>query len=304
MSATILNNNFTTNLVQDLVRTRWDGTPVTKLEFMRLGFENLKSDKYQETIAADDMMGYAEIKPEGVAGTFTSAEERLLRTSTMIMLYAAFQISEQAIEDGKGLNLVNRYAPQTVDMINRSKEIIGAGIFNNGYSQLCWDGTAIFNASHPLTMGGTQSNILATPAVLSKTSVQDLVTVIDTSKNLSGIYASLNPKRLLIHPSNKWVAEEITKSYFDPETGNNAVNPILTMGIVPEGFATDRYFTNEDNWFLLTDAKDGLVYYERTNIRTKSEDKFDELVQKHAAYQRCAFDIANYLHVFGSGNIT
>jgi hypothetical protein len=304
MSGTILNNNFTTNLVQDLVRARWDGTPVTKLEFMRLGYENIKSDKYQETIAADDMMGYAEIKPEGVAGTFTSAEERLLRTTTNITLYAAFQISEEAMEDGKGLNLVNRYAPQTVDMINRSKEIIGAGIFNNGYTQTCWDGTAIFGTSHPLTMGGTQANILATPAVLSKTAVQDLITVIDTCLNLSGIKAAINPRRILIHPSNKWVAEEITKSYFDPETGNNAVNPLVTMSIIPEGFATNRYFTNEDNWFLLTDAKEGLVYYERTNIRTKSEDKFDELVQKHAAYQRCSFDIANYLNVFGSGNIT
>jgi len=304
MPGIILNNNFTTNLVQDLVRKRWDGTPVTKLEFMRLGYENIKSTKYQETIAADDMMGYAQIKEEGVAGTFTGAEERLLRTTTNITLYSGFQISEEAIEDGKGLNLVNRYAPQTVDMINRSKEIIGAGIYNNGYSQTCWDGTPIFGNSHPLTQSGVQSNTLPIPAVLSKTSIQELVTIIDTANNLSGIKAAINPRKLIIHPNNKWVAEEITKSYFDPESANNAVNPIMTMGVVPQGFVTNRYLTNRDNWFLLTDATDGLVYYERTGIRTKSEDKFDELVQKHAAYQRCSFDIANYLHVFGSGNIT
>ena len=303
MTGTILNSNFTTNLVDDLVRTRYDGTPVTMLEFMKLGYENLTSTKYQETIAADDMMGYAEIKPEGVAGNFTDAQERLLRTTTNIMLWAAFQISEQAMEDGKGINLINRYAPQTVDMISRSKELIGVNIFNNGYTQTCWDNTAIFNDAHPLTLGGTQANILSTPAVLSKTAVQDLITIIDTSKNISGIYSALDPRRLIIHPSNKWVAEEITKSYFDPESGNNAVNPIMTMGVIPEGFVTNRYLTNEDNWFLLTNANDGLVYYERTGIKTKSEDKFDELVQKHAAYQRCSFDIANYLHVFGSGNI-
>lgn len=303
MSGTILTNNFVTNLYTDLVRKRYDGTPVAKMEFMKLGYEMLKSDKYQETVAADDMMGYAQIKPEGVAGTFTSAEERLLRTTTMITLYAGFQISEEAMEDGKGLNLVNRYGPQTVDMINRTKEILGADKFNNGYTETCWDGTAFFGTSHPLTLSGTQANILATPAVLSKTSVQDLVTVVNTSKNISGIYSQLNTKRMLIHPSNQWTAEEITKSYFDPETGNNAVNPIMTMGIIPEGWASNRYFTNEDNWFLLTDATDGLTYYERTDIRTKSEDKFDELVQKHAAYQRCAFDWYNYLAVFGSGNI-
>lgn len=301
---TILNSNFTTNLVSDLVRTRYDGSPVTKLEFMRLGYENLKSDKYQETVAADDMMGYAQMKSEGAAGTYTSAEERLLKTTTMIMLYAAFQISEEAIEDGKGMKLVNRYAPQTVDMINRSKEIIGAGIFNNGFTQLSWDQTAILGASHPLTLGGVQPNILATAAVLSKTSVQDLITVIDTCKNLSGINAAINPQKLIIHPSNKWVAEEITNSYFDPESANNAVNPIMTMGNLPQGFVTNRYLTNEDNWFIKTDATDGLVYYERTGIKTKSEDKFDELVQKHAAYQRLAFDIYNYLALFSGGNIT
>lgn len=303
MSGTILNTNFTTNLVEGLVRTRWDGTPVTQMEFMRLGYENLTSDKSQETIAADDMMGYAQIKPQGVAGSFTSAEERLLRTTTHVMLYSGFQISEEAIEDGKGVNLVNKYAPQTVDMINRSKEIIGAGIYNNGYTQTCWDNTPIFGASHPLTMGGTQANILSTPAILSKTAVQDMITIIDTSLNLSGIKAAIDPKKLIIHPSNKWIAEEITKSYFDPTTGNNAVNPIMTMGVIPQGFVTNRYLTNEDNWFIETTATNGLVYYERTGIKTKSEDKFDELVQKHAAYQRCSFDIANYLHVFGSGNI-
>lgn len=303
MSGTILTSNFVTNLYTDLVRKRYDGTPVAKLEFMKLGYDMLKSDKYQETVAADDMMGYAQIKPEGVAGSFTSAEERLLRTTTMITLYAGFQISEEAMEDGKGLNLVNRYGPQTVDMINRTKEILGADKFNNGYTETCWDNTPFFNSAHPLSLSGTQSNILQTPAVLSKTAVQDLVTVVNTSKNLSGIYSQLDTKRLLIHPSNQWVAEEITKSYFDPESGNNAINPIMTMGIVPEGWASNRYFTNEDNWFLLTNATDGLTYYERTDIRTKSEDKFDELVQKHAAYQRCAFDWYNYLAVFGSGNI-
>lgn len=303
MSNLITNSNFTTNLVEDLIRARYDGTPVVKLEYMKLGYEMLKSDKAQETVTADDMMGYAQIKPEGVPGTFTSAQERLKKTATMIQLWAGFQISEEAIEDGRGINLVNRYAPQTVDMINRSKELIAINKFNNGYTELCWDGTAIFNASHPLTMGGTQANILATPAVLSKTSVQDLITVIDTAKNLSGIQAAIDPRRLIIHPSNKWVAEEITKSYFDPESGNNAVNPIMTMGVIPEGFVTNRYLTNEDNWFLLTNATDALLYYERTGIKTKSEDKFDELVQKHVAYQRCAFDLANYLGVFGSGNI-
>jgi hypothetical protein len=304
MSQFIGNSNFVTNLVKNLVRTRYDGTPVTKLEFMKLGYENLKSDKSQETVVADDMMGYAQIKPEGVAGTFTSAQERLKKTTTHITLWAGFQISEEAIEDGKGLNLVNRYAPQTVDMINRAKEIIAITKFNNAYSELCWDGTSILGSSHPLTVGGTQANMLATPAVLSKTSVQDSIIQIETSKNLSGIFAAIEGKKLVIHPNNKWVAEEITKSYFDPETGNNAVNPIMTMGVLPEGFVTNRYLTNEDNWFIKTDATDGLLYYERTGIRTKSEDKFDELIQKHAAYQRCSFDIANYLALFGSGNIT
>lgn len=303
MSTTILNSNFTTNLYNDLVRARYDGTPVAKMEFMKLGFQHIPSDKYQETIAGDDMMGYAEIKPEGVPGTFTSAQERFLRTTTNITLYAAFQVSEEAMEDGKGFNIINRYSPETVDMINRSKEIIGASIFNNGYTDLCWDGTAILGTSHPLTNGGTQANILATPANLSKTAVQDLVTVINTSKNFSGIYNQLNAETLLIHPSNQWVAEEITKSFFDPESANNTVNPLVTMGIIPKGWASNRYFTNEDNWYINTDAKDGLVYYERTGIKTKSDDRFDELVQRHAAYQRCSFDIANYLDLFGSGNI-
>lgn len=303
MSGTILTSNFVTNLYTDLVRERYDGTPVAKMEFMKLGYERLQSDKYQETVTADDMMTYAEIKPQGVAGTFSTAEERLLRTTTMIQLYSGFQISEEAMEDGKGLNLVNRYAPQLVDMINRTKEILGVDKFNNGYTETCWDGTAFFNTAHPLTFGGTQTNILPNPTVLSKTAVQDLITEVNTSKNLSGIYSQLNTLRLIIHPSNQWTAEEITKSYFDPDSANNAINPIMTMGVVPQGWASNRYLTNEDNWFLLTDATDGLTYYERTNIRTKSEDKFDELVRKYAAYQRCAFDWYNYLHVFGSGNI-
>lgn len=302
-STFITQNNFTTNLIENLVKERYAGFPLKQMEWKKLGYETIQSDKYQEVFMSDDQLQMPTIVGPGIAPEMQIVQERWQKIIQPVVVSTGFQIDETALDDGKGMDLLQKYTAQIPNAFNKTRELIAVIPFNSGYSDLGWDGVAYFSASHPLPQtGGTQSNILSTPTALSKNAVQSLLTVINTSKDYGGYESNRTGKRLIVHPNNEWTAKEITASPYNPDNANNAINAIFN--VLPEGYATNRYLSNTSNWFILTDEPMGLTNIERRGLRIRSEEKIAERLEMTLADERYVMVLINPFSLFASGNIT
>jgi hypothetical protein len=294
-------NNYQTNLIEGLVKSYYPGNPLKEKEYLKLGYKTISSDQSQETFVSTDALQPPSIVGAGQAPKFQITQERYQKQMVPVIVSTGFQVDETAIEDGKAFNIVERNMSQLPDAFNKTKELLAVIPFNNGYTETSWDRSPIFSTSHALPQsGGTQSNILATPAPLSKTAVQNLITIINTSKDYNGYESKRKGLRLIVHPSNEWVAKEITASPYNPENANNAINAIYN--VLPEGYVCNRYLTNGANWFILTDEDLALTHIERRALRVRTEDKIAERLTMVLADERYAMGIINPFGLFGSGN--
>jgi hypothetical protein len=109
-------------------------------------------------------------------------------------------------------------------------ELQGWDLINSGFgtTRTGIDSAALCSASHPGTYGpggATQSNLLT--GSLSKLNVQSGMDKFAQLNNERGIpvYA-MPPFTLIIHPTNRWMAEILGASEKDPSSAGNAVNPV------------------------------------------------------------------------------
>lgn len=299
----IFNSNFASNLIAGYIKKRVDGMPVINKQWESCGFEKLSSEKAYEVDALDDSLTFATIKPEGTNIEYESAQERYFTQYTHTTWANGFQISEEAMEDGKEMDIAGKYTPQLTQSYFNSQEVVGANIFNTAYTTNGSDGVPLLSASHPILGGSTLSNTLAAPAILSQASLEQLLINIQLIKNYNGITMALKGLKLVISPTLKFEAERILGSILQSNNANNAVNALKSLGMLPEGVVTNTYITSPSQFFIITDAPNGLKYYERRAPTIKQDTAFDAEVMKYKISGRYSFGYTDWRGVFGSGNV-
>jgi len=145
------------------------------------------------------------------------------KQTTLINTYAqGISISKQLFDD----NLHGVWAEDVRDFAEQAKNTQDAtafGLFRLGFTTaLTADGVSIFNASHPLIGGGTQSNVGA--GALTPTTLNDAITNMVEQKNQAGVISGNTPSVLLVPPALWKHAREITDSALIADSGNNNVN--------------------------------------------------------------------------------
>jgi hypothetical protein len=73
---------------------------------------------------------------------------------------------------------------------------------------------------------------------------------------------------LHVAPANRFNAIKIVKSVKDPESANNAVNPLSDLDIT---VVVNPFLSDTDAWYLVPKDKDanGLMYLERRRSRSR-----------------------------------
>jgi len=133
------------------------------------------------------------------------------KQTTQILTFAqGIDISKQLFDDnmhGVWANDVRDFALQA----KNTQDYTAFGLFRNGFSTaLTADGVSIFNASHTLIGGGTQSN--TGTAALTPTSLNTALTNLMEQKNQAGVISGSTGKVLLVPPALWKHAREITDS--------------------------------------------------------------------------------------------
>ena len=248
--------------------------------------------------------GAAPTKAEGAMINYDSGREGFVSRYVHETVALAFAITEEAEEDGLYGSLGAKYARALARSMQHTKEIKGANIFNNATTtSLGGDGQALLDGSHPLGGGGTASNILATPADLSETSLETLLVQISTAVDDRSIPIALSGRKLAVPPQLVFIAKRILKSNLRPGTADNDINAMRNMGMIPEGVVVNQRFTNPDQYFILTDCPDGMKHFVRSPIKKAVEGDFESGNLRYKCRERYSFGFTDWRGVYGSEDV-
>jgi hypothetical protein len=185
--------------------------------------------------------------------------------------------------------------------MRQTKEIVGANVYNRAFTAgfTGGDGTVLLNASHPNFAGGTWSNILATAADLSEAALEQACIDIAGFTNDRGLQIKVLPQTLVIPRQLIFEAKRILGSDGRVGTDNNDLNALKTLGSIPK-MVVNHYLTDTDAWFIRTDVKEGMKYFERRADEFGMDEDFDTENAKYKATARYSFGWTDPRALYGT----
>lgn len=265
-------------------------------------FDVRTSNKNREETVEATGFGLAQVKPEGQAVSYDSHNQGATTTFRHVAYALGYVVTREEIDDNLYSELARSRSRALAFSFRQTKETVHANILNRAFTAAYagGDGKELCATDHP-SLGADQSNELAVAADLSEASLEDLITQISEAENSRGLKIRLIPQRLIVPPALMFEAERIVNSTLRPGTANNDVNAIRSMSSIPQGVMTYHYLTDDDNWFVQTDAPDGLITFQRQAFEFGRDNDFDTENAKAKGYERYSAGWSDWRGIYGSG---
>lgn len=199
----------------------------------------------------------------------------------------AFALTRTLVEDGDHIKIGTIYSEHLAQSLIETKETLCANILNRAFNGSFpgGDGVSLSNSAHPLALG-TFSNVLATAAALSQTSLEQILIQIRNATDNNGKRIRLTPTQIVTGPSNVFQAEVLLKSVLRAGTANNDINPIKSMGLLSKGQANLSRITSTTAWWVQTDVRNGLKLAMRRKLDKAMEGDFETDSMRYKATER------------------
>ncbi len=246
-------------------------------------------------------LGSAPVMGEGGPVTFKSGGVLFNKVYVYKEYGAAFALTKVLVEDGDHINLGRIYSEHLGQGMAETEETETANTLNRAFNgaYLGGDGQPLCSASHPI-LGGTASNLLATPAALSQTSVESLLTQIRKNQDNDQKRVRITPRMLTVAPENEWQAEIITKSALRTGAANNDINPVMSTKALPDGYKIITRLTSATAWWIKTDEKMGLQFLTRRMAERSMEGDFVTDSMRYKVTSRWDQGWTNWRTVYGT----
>jgi len=231
--------------------------------------------------------GAAPELPDGMPVTYQQGGILFTKRYTYKVFGLAFALTKVLVEDGDHISIGSTFSKHLAQSLIETKETRTANVLNRAYnsSYLGGDGVCLGSASHPI-VGGTFSNILATPAALSQTSLEQMLIQVRKAVDNNGKKIRLTPQKLVISPDNTFQAEVLLKSVLRAGTSNNDINPVKSMGMLSGDPAIISRMTSATQWGITTDAPEGLKLIVRRKLTKAMEGDFETESVRYRASER------------------
>jgi len=248
--------------------------------------------------------GAAPQLPDGTPVSYQQGGVLFLKRYVYQVYGLAFALTKVLVEDGDHVRLGQIYAKHLAQSLVETKELLCANVLNYAFnsSYAGGDGVALNSASHPI-VNGTFSNILATPAALSQTSVEQMLIQIRQAVDNNQKKIRLQPLKLVAAPGNVFQAEVILKSVLRTGTANNDINPVKSIGLMPEGAAVISRLTSATNWWIQTDAPEGMKLMMRRGLEKTMEGDFETDSMRYKATERYIPGFTDPRALFGTPGV-
>jgi len=279
------------------------------LEYKRYGeehkeiYETETSERSFEEETKLSGFSAAPVKNEGSAIAYDNAQEAFTARYNHQTIALGFSLTEEAVEDNLYDTLSARYTKALARAMSYTKQVKAAAVLNNGFTggvNAGGDGVALFSTSHPLVSGGVNSNTQATPTDLNETALENAVIQIAQWTDERGLLIAAQPRKLVVAPSNQFVATRLLETELRVATADNDINAIKNNGSIPEGYTINHYLTDPDAYFLTTDVPNGMKHFVRTPLSTSMDGDFDTGNVRYKARERYSFGFSDPLGMFGS----
>lgn len=264
-------------------------------------FEKYTSNKAWEEDVGISSFGLAVQKGEGAPISYDSERQAFVTRYQHVVYALGFVITREMMEDDQYDVVGQRKAQGLAFSMRQTKEVIAANVYNRAFSgsYTGGDGVAMIATNHPNIAGGTWSNRIATNADLSEASLEQACIDIAGFTNDRGLLIAVRPDSLIIPRQLMFEAKRILASDGRVGTDLNDLNALKTMGIIPK-VVTNHYLTDPDAWFIRTNVKHGLKYFERRADSFDMDNDFDTENAKFKATARYSFGWTDPRGIYGS----
>jgi hypothetical protein len=299
MSGTITLNSFGKALWPGL--NSWFGMNYKETDQeWRPCFEILQSNQRYEEDQNSTGLGLAPIKPEGTATQYDSMKQSYNVRYTNVAYSLGFIITHEMKKDNLYAQLGNDMASELGRAGRQTKEIVHANIFNRAFnsSYTGGDGVELCATTHPIE-GGTMANKPSVDISLSEAALEQAVIDIEGFTDNRGNIRNISPKALLVPTSLQFEAKRILGGDERYNTANRDINAMYHMGTIPMT-VVNRYLTDNNAWFVLTDCPKGLRHFVREAPEFKQDNDFDTDNNKFKFYERYVAGWTDFRSIYGS----
>jgi hypothetical protein len=248
--------------------------------------------------------GAAPELPDGQPVTYQSGGVLFIQRYMYKVYGLAFALTKVLVEDGDHIRIGQVYSRHLAQSLVETKETLAANTINRSFntSYLGGDGKALVVSDHPI-QSGSFSNVLATAAALSQTSLEQMLIQIRQAVDNNGKKIRLEPKKLVVAPANVFQAEVLLKSVLRAGTANNDINPVKSMGMLAGGQANLSRLTSNTAWFIQTDAPEGLKLMSRRKLEKSMEGDFETDSMRYKATERYAISWTDSRALYGTAGL-
>lgn len=264
--------------------------------------EGIKRNQHLEPVLSG--FGAAPLLPDGMPVSYDAGQELYMAKYIYNVYGLAFALTQVMIEDGDHIDMGKVYSEHLANAMLETEETVPANVLNRAFSATYpgGDGVSLSNTAHVGANGLTYSNILATPAALSQTSLEQILIQIKQATDDTGKKINLEPKKLVVPPALMLQAQVLLKSALRTGTGNNDINPIQTQNLDIEPVVLTR-LTSNTAWWVKTDCPKGLQFVNRRKLTKSMEGDFETDSMRYKATRRFSSGFTNARTVYGSQGV-
>ena len=266
-------------------------------------FEKNTSDKAYEEDVGLSPLGLAQVKTEGASITYDTERQGFTSRYNHVVYGLGFIITREIYEDDQYAKVGAQKAKALARSLRQTKEIVAANIYNRAFTAgyVGGDGIVLCSTAHLNVAGGTYSNKIATDADLSEAALEQAVIDIAGYRDDRGLLIAAKPEKLVIPYQLQFEAKRILGADGRVGTDLNDPNVLKDMGLFSQ-VVVNHYLssTGSDDWFILTNVKDGLKYFERRADQFEQDNDFDTENAKFKATARYSFGWSVPRAIYGS----
>ena len=277
------------------------------VEWDKLFDKNTSRRAFEEDVGAS-YFGLANVKNEGAPISYDTSRQGFTSRYNHVVYALGFIITREVYEDDQYDVVGKQKASSLAFSMRQTKEIVAANVYNRAFntSYVGGDGATLIasagsggSASAPNIAGGTYTNGVSVAADLSEAALEQACIDIAGFTNDRGLRIAVRPQTLIIPKELMFEAKRILQTEGRVGTDLNDLNALKTMGLIPE-VVTNHYLTDADAWFIRTDVKNGLKYFERRGDEFNMDEDFDTENAKYKATARYSFGWTDRRAVYGS----
>lgn len=264
-------------------------------------FEKNTSDRAYEEDVSLSSFGLATVKNEGAPITYDTERQGFTSRYNHVVYALGFIVTREIFEDDQYGKVGAQKAKALARSMRHTKETIGANIYNRAFDAgyTGGDGVSLINTAHPNVSGGTFSNRIATNADMSEAALEQAVIDIAGFRDDRGLLIAAKPEKLVIPYQQQFEVKRILGADGRVGTDLNDPNVLKDLGIF-SNVITNHYLTDPDAWYILTNVKDGLKYFERRGDQFEMDNDFDTENAKFKATARYSFGWSDPRAIYGS----